>query len=447
MCARSGPPLMPAMDLVFQNARIEDGKPLVDIGIAQGRIAAIGRGLTGQRTIDVAGDVVVPTFVEAHIHLDKALLDRVRPNTEGTLAGAIRVTGELKRGFQHDEVLGRARSVLEMLIAHGTTIVRAHPDTDPLGGLTGFKVSMELKELYRDYVDLQVVAFPQEGIVKFPGAFEIIEDALKLGADVVGGCPYNENNFEDTKKQLDLMYGLAKKYNKDLDFHADFGDNVDDTRYRSIDYIIDKTEREGYQGRVTVGHMTSLSSLEPELLKSTIQRMAKAKINLVALPATDMYLSGRQDKKAVRRGVVNPTPFVQGGVNIAFASNNIRNGYTPFGKGDLLQIGYLYEHVAQLGAMTDQRLLLQMITENPARTLGLGASYGLSVGKSADFNILGTKALSDIFLDLPEKRIVVKRGKVVYHSELTEVVPIRARSAPAASMRVPTAPPPATAVA
>jgi cytosine/creatinine deaminase len=410
--------------LVIKNARIEDGKPLVDIAISDGKIAAIGSGLRGRETLDAGGDVVVPTFVEAHIHLDKALLDRVRPNTEGTLAGAIRVTGELKKGFQHDEVLARARSVLEMLIAHGTTIVRAHPDTDPLGGLTGFKVSMELKQLYRDQVDLQVVAFPQEGIVKFPGAFEIIEEALKLGADVVGGCPYNETDYEGTKKQVDLMFGLAKKYNKDLDFHADFGDNVDDLRYRSIDYIIEKTEREGYQGRVTVGHMTSLSSIEPELLASTIQRMAKAGINLVALPATDMYLSGRQDKKAVRRGVVNPLPFAKGGVNIAFASNNIRNGYTPFGKGDLLQIGYLYEHAAQLGAMPDQKLLLRMITENPAKILGVSSTYGLAVGKSADLNVLGTKALSDIFLDLPEKRIVVKRGRVVYHSELNVVVPI-----------------------
>jgi cytosine/creatinine deaminase len=428
---------MSAPDLVLRNARIDDHTPLVDIGITNGKIAAIGPGLTGTQVLDVAGDVVVPTFIEAHIHLDKALLDRVRPNTEGTLAGAIRVTGELKKGFQHDEVLGRARTVLEMLIAHGATIIRAHPDTDPLGGLTGFKVSMELKELYQDYVDLQVVAFPQEGIVKFPGAFELIEQALKLGADVVGGCPYNENDYEGTKKQVDLMFGLAKKYNKPLDFHADFGDNINDLRYRSIDYILEKTEREGFQGRVTVGHMTSLSSLEPEVLKTTIDRMARARVNLVALPATDMYLSGRQDPKAVRRGVVNPVPLVKGGVNVAFASNNIRNGYTPFGKGDLLQIGYLYEHAAQLGAMSDQRLLLDMITQNPAKILGLESTYGLAVGKSADLNVLGTKALSDIFLDLPERRIVIKRGRVVYRSEFTEVVPIRARIPDAGRMTAP----------
>lgn len=416
---------MTELEMVLQNARVEDGRPLVDIGIAEGRIAAIGTGLWGRRVLDVAGDVVVPTFVEAHVHLDKALLDRVKPNTEGTLAGALRVTGELKKHFQHAEVLGRARVALEMMIAHGTTIIRTHPDTDPLGGLTGFQVSMELKQLYRDQVDLQVVAFPQEGIVKAPGALEVMETALKLGADVVGGCPYNENDVEGTRKHVDLMFDLARKYDKDLDFHADLGDDVDDPRYRSIDYIIDKTEREGYTGRVTVGHATSLSSLEPARLLGTIQRMAKARVNLVALPATDVYLSGRGDTRAIRRGVVNPVPFAEGGVNIAFASNNIRNGYTPFGTGDLLDIGYLYEHVAQLGSLSDQRLLLRMITENPAKILGVSETYGLRVGKNADLNVLGTKALSDIFLDLPARRIVIKRGKIVYHSERTTIVPLR----------------------
>ena len=411
---------MVEMELVIKNARIEDGKPLVDIGVAGGKIASIGSGLKGKNTIDVAGDVVVPTFIESHIHLDKALLERVRPNVEGTLAGAIKITGELKKGFQYDEVLARSRQVMDMLVAHGTTIVRAHPDTDPLGGLTGFKVMQQLKKEYSGVVDLQVVAFPQEGIVKLPGAFEVIEEAMKLGADVVGGCPYNENSYEDTKKHIDLMFGLAKKYKRDLDFHADFGDNPDDLRYRSIDYTIEKTEKEGFQGRVTVGHMTSLSSIEPELLMDTIRRMAKARINIVPLPATDMYLSGRGDRNRVRRGVINPRPFVEGGVNVAFSSNNIRNAFTPFGRGDLLMIGSLFEHAAQLGSIADQKMLLDMITHNAAKIQGLQKTYGLQEGRNADFNVLGTKLVSDIFLDVPIRKYVVKRGKIVYKSELVE---------------------------
>ena len=412
---------MTGFDLVIKRARIDDDKDLVDIGISGGKISKIDKNLSAANVIDVNGDVVVPSFIESHIHLDKALLERVKPNLEGTLAGAIKITGELKKGFQYDEVLTRSRAVLEMLIAHGTTYVRAHPDTDPLGGLTGFKVMLQLKKEYANAVDMQVVAFPQEGIIKLPGAFEILEEAMKLGADVVGGCPYNENSYEDTKKHVDLVFGLAKKYNKDLDFHADFGDNPDDLRYRSIDYIIEKTIKEGYQGRVTVGHMTSLSSIDPALLKDTIARMAKAGINIVPLPATDMYLSGRGDVNKVRRGVINPKPFVEGGVNVAFSSNNIRNAFTPFGRGDLLMIGSLFEHAAQLGSISDQKLLLRMITENAAKILRISDKYGLAVGKQADLVVLGTKAVSDVFLDVPVRKYVIKRGKVVYRSELLEL--------------------------
>ena len=412
---------MTDFDLVIKRARIDDDKDLVDIGISGGKISKIDKNLSAANVIDVNGDVVVPSFIESHIHLDKALLERVKPNLEGTLAGAIKITGELKKGFQYDEVLARSRAVLEMLIAHGTTYVRAHPDTDPLGGLTGFKVMLQLKKEYANAVDMQVVAFPQEGIIKLPGAFEILEEAMKLGADVVGGCPYNENSYEDTKKHVDLVFGLAKKYKKDLDFHADFGDNPDDLRYRSIDYIIEKTIKEGYQGRVTVGHMTSLSSIDPALLKDTIARMAKAGINIVPLPATDMYLSGRGDVNKVRRGVINPKPFVEGGVNVAFSSNNIRNAFTPFGRGDLLMIGSLFEHAAQLGSISDQKLLLRMITENAAKILRISDKYGLAVGKQADLVVLGTKAVSDVFLDVPVRKYVIKRGKVVYRSELLEL--------------------------
>ncbi len=412
---------MTGFDLVIKRARIDDDKDLVDIGISGGKISKIDKNLSAANVIDVNGDVVVPSFIESHIHLDKALLERVKPNLEGTLAGAIKITGELKKGFQYDEVLARSRAVLEMLIAHGTTYVRAHPDTDPLGGLTGFKVMLQLKKEYANAVDMQVVAFPQEGIIKLPGAFEILEEAMKLGADVVGGCPYNENSYEDTKKHVDLVFGLARKYKKDLDFHADFGDNPDDLRYRSIDYIIEKTIKEGYQGRVTVGHMTSLSSIDPALLKDTIARMAKAGINIVPLPATDMYLSGRGDVNKVRRGVINPKPFVDGGVNVAFSSNNIRNAFTPFGRGDLLMIGSLFEHAAQLGSISDQKLLLKMITENAAKILRISDNYGMAVGKQADLVVLGTKAMSDIFLDVPVRKYVIKKGKVVYRSELLEL--------------------------
>jgi cytosine deaminase len=408
-------------DWILKNARVDDEKPLVDIAIEKGKIAAMGPGLKGDNEIDLGGDVVVPTFVESHIHLDKALLERVKPNKEGTLAGAIKTTGDLKKGFQAEEVYERSKKVLDMLLRHGTTIVRAQPDTDPLARLIGFDAMMKLKENYKDFVDMYVLAFAQEGIVKSPTAYGFLEDALKKGADGVAGCPYNENDFEGTKQHVDAIFELGKKYHKDVGFHADFGDNIEDKRYRSIDYIIEKTIENGYQGRVSVGHMTSLSSVEPSVLADTIKRMAEAKIHLVTLPATDLFLSGRGDKKAMRRGLLNPTPFIKGGVNHVFATNNIQNGFTPFGIGDLLMLGNLYEHACQLGTPADQKMLLDMITRNPAKILHIEGSYGLETGKNADLVVLGTKRVGDIFIEVPIRRFVVKRGRVIYRSELPEV--------------------------
>ena len=407
-------------ELVLKSARIDDEKPLVDIGIESGKIAKIGINLKGQREIDLGGNVVTPTFFESHIHMIKALLDKVKPNLEGTLAGAISITGSLKKNFEYDEVRHRAQEILDMLLSHGTTFIRAEPDTDPLAHTIGTKVALDLKKDYKEFADIQVVAFAQEGLVKSEGAYEILDEAMKMGSDVVGGCPYNENDYEGTKQHIDMIFELGKKYNKPVDFHADFGDNIDDKRYRSIDYIIKKTKEEGYEGKVSVGHMTSLSSVEPAVLKDTIKRMADADITLIPLPATDLFLSGRGDENKVRRGVLNPIPFVEGGVNVAFSSNNIRNAFTPFGRGDLLMIGAIYEHVAQLGTIANQKMLLDMITKNPAKLFGVEETYGLEEGKKADLNVLGTKHVSDIFLDVPVREYVIKHGNIIYHSNLDE---------------------------
>lgn len=408
-------------ELVLSNAKIDDDKPLTDIGIAGGKINEMGKNLNGDTIIDINGDVVVPSFIETHIHLDKALLESVKPNTEGTLAGAIKITGDLKKGFQDEEVYQRAKKVLEMCMYHGSTIIRCFPDTDPLARLVGFKACMRLKEEYKDFVQMQVGAFAQEGLIKSPGAYGFLEEALKMGADLVNGCPYNENSYEDTMKHIDQIFELGKKYKVDVGFHADFGDNVDDKRYRSIDYIIEKTEKEKYQGRVTVSHMTSLSSVEPAVLEDTIKRMARAKINLVSCVATDIFLSGRGDKNKVRRGVLNPIPFKKGGVNHSFSTNNVMNGFTPFGNGDLLLIGNLYAHTCQLGTPTDQKMLLDMITNNSAKTLRIEDTYGLEPKKNADLVVISAKNIRDIFVNVPMRRIVMHHGQIIFRAEKAAV--------------------------
>jgi cytosine deaminase len=402
------------MDLIIRRARIDDEKPLVDIGIHNGRIAAIEEHLdrTGDEEIDAEGRVALPGFIEPHLHLDKAFLHRRLPPRLGTLDEAIRITGILKAKQEREDVLERSRRVLDMAIANGTTLIRAHPDVDPIQGLIGVETALELREEYRDLIDLQIVAFPQEGVLKTHGVLELMRKALALGADVVGGCPYNEVSWDDTRAHIDRVFELAVEHGHPVDMHVDFADDASDQRFASTEYIARKTIEMGYQGRVALGHVTSLASLTPDRLEPLIALLREADITIVTLPATDTYLSGRKDVVNPRRGVTPVRALANGGVNVAYSSNNIRNAFTPFGKADPLQIGNLLAHLIQFGTLEHQADILKMSTKNAARAVGLTDTYGLAVDKQADFMILDTLVVADALLDLPARSWVFKRGRV-----------------------------------
>lgn len=395
------------MDLIIKNARIEDGKELIDIGIQDGKIVQLKEKLTdtAKRVIDVEGRVVIPGLVESHIHLDKALIASRKPNQSGTLKEAIEVTAELKPTFTKEDIYDRAKRVLEMIIPNGVTAIRTHSEFDPAQGFTGFEVILQLKEEYKDLVDIQVVAFPQEGIFKAPGTEEMMHQAMEMGADVVGGIPYNDAPAND---HIDLIFEIAKKYDKDIDLHQDFADEADHT---SIEYLCQKTIAEGYEGRVSVGHLTALHALPNEKLQPIIELMAQAQINVMALPATDLHLGARKDEYNVRRAVTPIRKLRDGGVNVCIATNNIRNAFTPYGNGDIFQTTMLAIPVAHLGGAADLPTVLPMITENPARALKL-AGYGIGQGKQANLVVLDTKSVHDAIIDIPTRLFVIKDGRV-----------------------------------
>lgn len=264
---------------------------------------------------------------------------------------------------------------------------------------------MRLKEEYKDLIDMQVVAFPQEGIFKAPGTEKMMYEAMEMGADVVGGIPYNDAPAND---HIDLIFEIAKKYDKDIDLHQDFADEADDL---SIEYLCEKTMKEGYEGRVSVGHLTALHALPKEELDRIIQLMAKAKINVMPLPATDLHLGARNDEYNVRRAVTPIRKLRDAGVNVCLATNNIRNAFTPYGNGDLIQIAMLAVPVGHLGGADDLPTVLPMITENPAKALGL-KDYGLAIGKKADLVLLETKVRANALIDIPERAYVIKNGRV-----------------------------------
>jgi len=410
---RSGIREDPVVDLVIGNARISDGAPPTDIAIDGGKVVAIAAGLGDAREcIDARGRAVVPGFLEPHIHLEKALLEGRRPNVSGTLAEAIRVTSELKAQFTREDALERARQTLEMTIAQGTVALRGQPDVDPIQGLLGVETLLELRQSYSDLVDLQIVAFPQEGIFKAPTVRNLLIEAMRMGADVSGGCPYNEESWDDARRHVDIVFDIAEQFSRDVDFHADFADDASDPRFAAAAYIAQKTIERGFEGRVSLGHVTSLGALTAEEARPIIEQLARARISIVTLPATDLYLGARKDPVNPRRALTPVKLLRQAGVNVAYSSNNIRNAFTPFGKGDPLQIGSLLAHVAQLGSPDDQAFVLAMATTNAARAMGISDRYGLEVGKQADLVVLDTERVADALLDIPARLWVIKRGRI-----------------------------------
>lgn len=405
------------MDILIKNARLSDDQSLTDIAIEAGKISKIAPSIEGEatRVIDAEGRVVIPGIVESHIHLDKALIASRKPNKSGTLKEAIEVTAELKPTFTKEDIYDRAKKVLDMIIPNGVTAIRTHSEFDPAQGFTGFEVILKLKEEYKKFVDIQVVAFPQEGIFKAPGTEAMMHQAMEMGADVVGGIPYNDAPAND---HIDLIFEIAKKYDKDIDLHQDFADEAD---HMSIEYLCQKTIDEGYQGRVSVGHLTALHALPEEKLTPILELMAQAQISVMALPATDLHLGARNDEYNVRRAVTPIRKLRDAGVNVCIATNNIRNAFTPYGNGDIFQTAMIAIPVAHLGGADDLPTVLPMITENPAKALKLDG-YGIGEGNKANLVILDTKVVNDAIIDIPTRLFVIKDGRVTVETTKTVTV-------------------------
>ena len=401
------------MDLILRRARLADDAPLVDVAIAGGRFAAIEPRLPAQPAggeIDADGRVLIPGLVDGHLHLEKALVMDRRPNRSGTLKEAIEVTAALKPTFTRDDIEERAGRVLRMLVAHGTTHVRAHAEFDPAQGFTGLDTVLALKREWRDIIDIQVVAFPQEGILKAPGTAAMMVEAMEKGAEVIGAIPYNDS---DARAHIEWVFRLAREYDRDLDFHQDFSD---DAGAMTIELVARQAIAQGFEGRVTVGHLTALGAAGVQRRDRIIALLRDAGISVMCLPATDLHLGGRQDQYNVRRALAPVRALRDGGVNVCLATNNIRNAFTPYGNGDLLQVAMLAVPACHLGGADDLPTVLPMLTVNPARALRLPA-YGLQVGRDADCVLLDTRSVAQAVIDLPARALVLKRGRIVARTE------------------------------
>lgn len=393
-------------DLLLHGARLPDREGLVDIAIVGERIAAVDTAAGPAReTIDLGGRLVTPGLVESHIHLDKALLsDRTAP-TAGTLDEAIRLTGQAKQAFTVEDIRARARRVLDLAVRAGTTAMRTHVEVDPLVGLTGMEAMLPLREEYAPALDLQVCAFAQEGIVQAPGTEGLLRRALTMGADLIGGCPYNDS---DGLEHIRIVFALATAFGVDADFHVDFADEPEHLHVREI---AAQTVRAGWQGRVAVGHLTELAAVPPFRQDEIIAEIAAAGLGVICLPATDLYLMGRKDDSNVRRGLAPVRRLLRAGVPVALASNNIRNAFTPVGTADLAHMAFVTALAAHMGTPADLDALLAAITVHPARLLRL-PDYGLAVGCHADVIAWDCARPDEAIATLAGRPLVVKRGRV-----------------------------------
>ncbi len=397
-------------DRIFRNARIGSQDALVDFCVTEGLFSRISPGLgndAGCEEVDLDGRVVLPTFVESHIHLDKAFLEEREPNRSGTLEDAISITLALKKGVTEQDIMERAERTLRMCIRHGATWFRAQVEVDPIVGLKGMEVALALREKYAGLADFQLVVFPQEGIEQQPGTEDLMREAMRMGGDLVGAIPYNDL---DAERHLDIVFGMAEAFGCGLDFHLDF---ADDPRVRNIESVAARTMAAGLQGRVAVGHLTSLGAMAPDDAARVIEKIFEAGISVLPLPATDLFLGGRGEEPPRFRSLAPVKDLLSAGVNVAISSNNIRNAFTPSGRGDLLEIGLLLVHALHMSGASDRSHVPELFTTNGAKALGVEDGYGLRSGCAADFVVLDSVNFDDILIDQPEKRFVVKGGRIV----------------------------------
>jgi cytosine/creatinine deaminase len=409
------------LDLLIRQARLRGVEKPRDIGIQGDRISAIEDRIGGgaEEEIDATGRLLTPGFVNIHCHLDKCLTGAWAEVWAKSSAGspeAIPAATRVKERFTEADIVERASRALTSSVVAGTTAVRAFADVDTVGGLLSVRSLLKVKEKFRHVVDLQVVAFPQEGIIRDEGSKELLEKSVELGADVVGAMPWYELSPEDAAKHTDFALEIAKKYGKDV--HALIDDNSDPNS-RNIEYLLAKTIKEGYEGRVSASHCRGALDTSDETYAHRIVAAArKARATIVENSHVSLFMYGRTDGHPVRRGVTRVKEFLEGGVNMAIGQDDMDDPYYPFGRGDMVELAFVMCHAAHLGTPSEIESAFDMITYNPARGMRL-QGYGMKVGDKADLVLLDSKSVHETLRLQPERLFVIKQGRRVAQSTVT----------------------------
>ncbi len=381
------------------------------------RSGTIGQELkrNAETVLDAAGKLLVPAFIEPHIHLDKVnILDSVRKNVSGTLTEAIEIIWDRKKQYTDEDVIERAGAVLDQALMNGTLAVRTHVDIDTIGGLKPLQGIFALRERYQDKMTLQLVAFPQEGIIKDPGSDKLMDEAMRLGCDIVGGMPANEFTPADSLEHVQYCFDLAEKYDADIDMHVD---ETDDPFYRTLEMVADETIKRGWQGRVTAGHTCALAAYDDHYAAYVIEKVARAGIHMITNPVTNLMLQGRLDKQPIRRGITRVKELLEAGVNMSFGQDCVNDTFYPLGNADMLQVANVTVHAAQMSLPAELEKVFDMITTDANKILKL-EGYGLEEGCNANLVMIDAKNIREAIALCPNRPYVIREGKILVKNEL-----------------------------
>ncbi|TFW28497.1 amidohydrolase family protein [Massilia horti] len=402
------------MDLVIRNANLPDGQQGIDIAIASGRIAAVGARLlvAAGREIDAGGMLASPPFVDAHFHMDATLsygLPRV--NGSGTLLEGIALWGELKPQLTQDAIVERALQYCDWAVARGLLAIRTHVDICD-DRLLAVEALLEVRRRVAPYLDLQLVAFPQDGLLRSPNAFANLRRAVEMGVDVVGGIPHFERTMEQGAQSVRLLCEYAAERGLPVDMHCD---ESDDPLSRHIETLACETRRLGLQGRVAGSHLTSMHSMDNYYVSKLLPLIFDSGVAVIANPLINITLQGRHDSYPKRRGMTRVPELIAAGVDVAFGHDCVMDPWYGLGSGDMLEVAHMALHVAQMTGQAAMRQCFMAVTEVPARILGL-AGYGIAPGCHADLVLLDAADPVEAIRLRAARRLVLRRGKVVAES-------------------------------
>jgi len=398
--------------MLLRNATLIDGRTGQDVRIEAGRIAAIGPSLpasTSGEVVDCMGFLLAPPFVDAHFHMDATLSHGLpRVNESGTLLEGIALWGELKPQLTQEAIAERALRYCDWAVAKGLLAIRSHVDVCD-DRLLAVDALLQVKRQVKPYLDLQLVAFPQDGLLRSPNALANLKRALDMGVDVIGGIPHFERTMADGAESVRILCELAAERGLPVDMHCD---ESDDPLSRHIETLAYHTQRLGLHGRVTGSHLTSMHSMDNYYVSKLLPLMAQAQVHAVANPLINITLQGRHDTYPKRRGMTRVPELLAAGINVGFGHDCVMDPWYSLGCADMLEVAHMGLHVAQMTSRSQMRACFDAVTANSARILGL-EGYGVEVGCHADFMLLQARDPVEAIRLRANRLVVVRRGRVV----------------------------------